>query len=120
MFPTGGAGVGLAILRFVVGTLVLVEGAAHWTPAASSWVFAVLVLIAACLYQGFMTPYCAAISCVVESILFALTGASNRFQLGMSLLTSVSVALLGPGAYSIDALIFGRKLITLPRCTDSE
>lgn len=69
--------------------------------------------MAVSLFLGFLTPYCAAASCLLELVLLATTG-SNRFQLGMSALTAAATMVLGPGAYSIDARLFGRKLIKIP------
>ena len=36
------------------------------------------------------------------------------FHLVISILISAALAILGPGAYSVDARIFGRKLLTVP------
>jgi uncharacterized membrane protein YphA (DoxX/SURF4 family) len=67
-----------------------------------------------CLLLGFLTPYCAAVSCLAEGVLCTFSGLTNGFHLGMSALTAAAVAVLGPGAYSLDARIFGRKRITIP------
>lgn len=66
----------------------------------------VAALVAVSSFLGFLTPYCAAGSCLLELVLLATTG-SNRFQLGMSALTAAATMVLGPGAYSIDARLFG-------------
>ena len=70
-------------------------------------------LVALCLFLGFLTPYCAALCCVLELTLLVIT-VSNRFQLGMSSLTAAATVVLGPGAYSVDARLFGRQLIKIP------
>jgi len=41
-------------------------------------------------------------------------GVLNGFQFGMAGLTAASMVALGPGAYSLDARFFGRKLIKIP------
>jgi len=71
-------------------------------------------LVGLFLFLGFLTPYCAALCCVVELALLVANGVPNGFQLGMAALTAASMVALGPGAYSLDARFFGRKLIKIP------
>ncbi len=118
MFPTGIPGAALLLLRLSVATGLLVEWTAHWTLATPPWVIAGLVLLAICLYLGFLTPYCSSICCIAELAVLGLTRDQHEFHLVMSILTGAVLAMLGPGAYSIDARIFGRRLLTLsPRDT---
>lgn len=114
MFPTGWAGVALVILRSVVAITILVDVNGLWTLNFTPVVDGVVALIALCLLLGLLTPYCAAISCFLELALIVMTKLFGGFHLGMSALTAASVAILGPGAYSLDARIFGRRLITIP------
>ena len=108
------AGVALVVLRCVVALTLIVEthslSALGWAHALD--VFAALVGLF--LFLGFLTPYCAALCCVVELALLVANGISNGFELGMAALTAASVVALGPGAYSLDARFFGRKLIKIP------
>jgi hypothetical protein len=62
-----------------------------------------------------MTPYCALIGCVTELATLITPECDNRFHLCTSILTSVVLAMVGPGAYSIDACIFGRRLVKFSR-----
>ena len=73
-----------------------------------------VAVVALFLLLGLLTPYCAALCCVVELALLVANGISNGFELGMAALTAASMVALGPGAYSLDARFFGRKLIKIP------
>jgi hypothetical protein len=120
MFPTGSAGIALLVLRSVVAITVLVNARACWPMGASFIVGGVAALVGLCLFLGFLTPYCAALACFLELVLLIATDASNKLQLGMSALTAAAAVALGPGAYSIDGRLFGRKLIKIPPRQDSK
>ena len=113
MFPTGSAGVALVVLRCIVAVTVLVNSSACWPMGSTLIVRGIAALVGLCLFLGFLTPYCAAVSCFLE-LAVLVTTASNRFQLGMSALTAAATVVLGPGAYSADGRLFGRKLINIP------
>ena len=114
MFPTGSAGIALGVLRSVVAVTVLVNAAVYWPTGSIHIVRAIATLVALCMFLGFLTPYCAALSCFLELALLVTTDAPNRLQLGLSALTAAATVVLGPGAYSIDARLFGRQLIKIP------
>ena len=119
MFPTGIAGVALVALRSIVAVRLFVDVSAGWPAGSVHLVVGVAALVALCLFVGLLTPYCAAVCCLLELALLVTTGVPHRFQLGMSALTAAAAAALGPGAYSVDARLFGRKLITIPPGRDS-
>ncbi len=74
--------------------------------SASTWGLAALVLVAAgCLLLGFVTP--------VAAVLIGLVSTAVAFNLDIVVM-SISIALLGPGAFSIDARMFGRREIFIP------
>ena len=114
MFPTGSAGIALLVLRSVVAVTVLVNASACWPMGSSLIVKGIAGLVALSLFLGYLTPYCAAASCFLELALLVTGDAANRLQLGLSALTAVTTVVLGPGAYSIDSRLFGRRLIKIP------
>jgi hypothetical protein len=114
MFPTGTAGAALFVLRISVATTLLVDGTAHWALVTSFWIFLGFAVPALFLSIGFMMPIWSALSCLMEFGVLVLTGGTNGFHLAVSILNSGILAVLGPGAYSVDARIFGRRLLTVP------
>jgi hypothetical protein len=114
MFPAGSAGIALVALRSIVAVTILISTIKCWAPSSAYFVDAVAAVVALSLFVGFLTPYCAALSCLLELALLVRSDASNRVQLGMSALTAAATVALGPGAYSVDARLFGRKVIRIP------
>jgi uncharacterized membrane protein YphA (DoxX/SURF4 family) len=113
VFPTGIPGIGLFLLRVSVAAVLLVDGTAHWTLVMSWWTFLLVAVSAGALCLGFLTPYVALLCCVVELGVLWTTKA-EEFHLIIALASSAVVAMVGPGAYSLDARIFGRRLLRLP------
>lgn len=114
MFPTGAAGCALLILRVSVAVSLLVDGTARWGLVTSWWALLLFLLPAIWMVLGFLTPYASAFSCLLQSGVAALAAGHPEFHLLLAIVNTAAVALLGPGAYSIDAHIFGRRLLTLP------
>ena len=114
MFPTGTAGIGLLVFRVCAATTLVVDGAARPGIATSGWMPLCFVVPALFLCMGFLTPYCSTFSCLVQLAALLITGGQNSFHIVVSLINSGAVAMLGPGAYSLDAHIFGRRLLNVP------
>ncbi len=114
MFPTGFPGIALLLLRFVVAATFLNDGTAHWTLVNSPWALALSASIAISLCIGVFTPYSSILIIILGLLSSYWTSGKDSFHLAVSILNSGILALLGPGAYSVDARIFGRRLIRLP------
>jgi uncharacterized membrane protein YphA (DoxX/SURF4 family) len=114
MFPKGTVGAALFILRISAAATFVVEGTSHWTLVTSPWIFVGFAVPALCLCFGFLTPYCSALSCLMQMSVLVITRGQNEFHLVNSIVVGGVVAVLGPGAYSIDGRIFGRRLLTVP------
>jgi putative oxidoreductase len=111
MFPNSWPGLGLLILRCALAcSCVAIE-----MQSAESGHRLALFLVApiACgglLIGGLWTPFVA----IVLAILLLWSGLSARPVDPLALIlaaTAVSLAMLGPGAWSLDAVLFGRKRI---------
>jgi hypothetical protein len=111
MFPTGAAGVALVLLRVSVAVTLVTNVLPVGSPDVHAWEFAGLGLLGGALCLGVFTPASSVISCIVE-----IASASDLKELGVthliaSILITASLAMLGPGAYSVDARMFGRRLV---------
>ena len=113
MFPTGTAGAALLVLRVSAAVSFVVNGSAHWALMNTFWIFLGFAIPALSLCFGFLTPYFAAICGLVTLGGLIFFGAAGQFHLLVSIADFGILAVLGPGAYSIDARIFGRRLIRL-------
>lgn len=126
-YPGGRAGVGLLLLRGAVGLTAVAQGgdclsgrsdSALWT-----WAAGLLALAAgSSLLVGFLTPF----ACILLGVGCAATAFSSSTAYTLNLLhgglfllivvgMAAATALLGPGAYSLDARLFGRREIIIPQ-----
>jgi hypothetical protein len=116
-FPGGWPGLGLLLLRVLVAVSVIVQAIAYVAATSLSvigWMVVVLVVAgAACLLLGFITPV-AAILIGLASLTLAVSTVPSIQNLDITVL-AVVIGLLGPGAFSIDARMFGRREILIPR-----
>jgi hypothetical protein len=114
MFPIGLPGMGLVLLRLSLATALwpLPHGLLPWLDG--DVLFACMALITAALLIGVLTPVVASL-CLVTMILemIAPDDLALSHLVPMALM-SVAVLLLGPGAYSVDARLYGHRVLTLP------
>ena len=117
-FPSQWPGVGLLLLRVLVGYSLIAQGVAYVQMPADSlvmWCLAALTFVgAAFLLVGLMTPF-VALLVAVGGIAFALYDDYGGYAATINLIAlSIAIGLLGPGAFSLDARMFGRREITIP------
>ncbi len=120
MFPHGTPGVALLLLRISVAALLLINAAANCCGLASSrLLFATVLLGSISLIIGFLTPYLSVIAAAF-AVANVLTGphAGDYFYI-FPLFDALVLALLGPGAYSLDARMFGRSVTVMPPRRDT-
>lgn len=125
-FPSGRPGIGLLLLRAALGGVAVAVGALELAGrvdrTAAVWAVAVILLLGgAGLIIGFMTPLASVLvgGCTLGMTLSWIP-APPLASLGVSLvalllvITAVGIALLGPGAFSLDGQLFGRREIVIP------
>jgi hypothetical protein len=111
MFPVGAVGLALLAMRLSVSALLLLLVFGGSSTTFPWWEILLVYGIVASLCLGFYTPVSSVVCAFVElAALPALKGA-NALHLVVYVLLSFSMAIFGPGGFSIDARLFGRRLI---------
>ena len=111
MFPNGWPGRGLLLLRLVIGCFLIHDGIVGLMgpPQRESIALQVIAAIAAIfLLIGLWTPIAGAIVTLTE-LLIAVKGTDQLRSMILFATIAIAIAILGPGALSIDAVLFGRK-----------
>ncbi len=122
MFPQGGPGFGLVLLRLAaVGMFVLnvthrfdFSTNVHWL------VISLVGLISLGLLLGFLTPILAIVTCIAALPNLFLANQTIDVVYIIRILTSAALFFLGPGAYSIDAKLFGLQVTVVPPRKDKK
>jgi uncharacterized membrane protein YphA (DoxX/SURF4 family) len=125
-FPGGRPGLGLLLLRTALGFTAAAAGVFTFAivsvARAESWLLGgVLLVSGVALAVGLLTPAAA----VLVAVCFAGIAASWLPAPGWSLqdtgtvagamiVCAIAISLLGPGAFSLDGRLFGRREIVIP------
>lgn len=114
-FADGWPGAGLLLLRLLAGSGLLYDGivsarsafdTTHMLTPIISLAFGALLVV------GIFTPFAGIMAAAVE-VWIAFSHPGYRWpQIGVAGLC-LSLAMIGPGAWSVDARLFGRKQIDL-------
>ena len=82
-------------------------------PPSLLWAAHILLVgVGVCICIGVWTPVMGAIEAIAE-LLMTLSRTNGYEQHLLLAVLAISLAMLGPGAWSIDAQVFGRKRITI-------
>lgn len=110
-FPNEWPGAGLLLLRLAEGVPSVVEGTTRALSSGATVAalpYAVDILSGLLLIAGFWTPIGGVLQALVE---FSSAVSGSGYDHLVRGLIGLSMAMLGPGAWSIDARLFGRKRI---------
>ena len=126
-FPGGWQGIGLLLLRVAIGGTLILQGSAYLLHlrALRLEIWSVCLLAFAsgtALLIGFLTPVASSLAVLGGmAIMFSWLPranwnvfACNPLSLA-AIIVAVASALLGPGAFSLDARFFGLRKVIIPR-----
>jgi len=127
-FPEGWPGVSLLLMRMAVSFGAFVQGIntlIEANPQIFSWAIGSLeIIVGAALLIGFLTPITGAAASIGNMAIglswFLSSGenAHDKVVAGLYLtVISIAITLLGPGAFSLDARLFGRREIIIPEAS---
>lgn len=113
-YPSGASGVALLLLRTSL-SLLLVSVLVYSSGSYALSTHIVMDCLVAAIILGVFTRTSATL-CAGTSITLLLTRVDAPLLLAIThLVDAVALILLGPGAYSFDAALFGRRTIRIPR-----
>ena len=121
-FPDGWPGIGLLLLRLGIGIALIYFGAASLSVEIPAPITVAQNLIAAAaglfLLAGLWTPIVAGLIALDQiwiAVSLQSSGRNGKLIHAFLAMLSASVAMLGPGAWSIDARLFGRRRFSSDR-----
>ena len=114
MFPGGWPGAGLLVLRLAAAIPLLLEGCSGFWGAPHDGLYArfISIGVGSLLLAGLWTPVAGGLQAIIEAWIIFGRGGTPSMHLLLAAL-GVSLVMLGPGAWSVDARLFGRKRIDI-------
>ncbi len=132
MFPDGSPGAGLLLLRVAAGAVLVTQGVTYLGDKSGLGFLALVFFSAMCvvgllLLIGFLTRMAALVAVVIAvnsglSWFPRVNTALSVTPTTSVLFAAVAIAVicLGPGAYSLDGRLFGRREIVIPTRSPQE
>lgn len=115
-FPGGGAGVGLLLLRLsVAGSFTAMLLGSGDVPA---WMLFLAILVSIGLCAGFLARLLACLSVLADVTTLVIESVEPALAI-LNVADAIALAMIGPGAFSMDARLFGRRTVVLPAIRDT-
>ena len=115
IFPGGWPGAGLLVLRLTAAIPLMVDGGLDLKGVPHSGLHAIQFAafnVGILLLTGLWTPIAGALQALIELWVVFSPGHEAVVHLLLAAV-GLSLAMLGPGAWSVDARLFGRKRIDI-------
>ena len=117
MFPNGWPGRGLLLLRIAACSFVIHQGAVQISESqhasAMSAICVASAVAGALLLFGIWTPIVGSLLALLE-IGMLVQGPSRSGDSILCAAIALAIAMLGPGVWSVDAALFGRRRLEFP------
>jgi hypothetical protein len=105
MFPGGAPGVALLVLRLcLAASLARLE-------QPNCWQHVVFLILLAMLSLGLFTPVVCVVTAAIVFVHLLHFRNHDAFLSGIIIFETLALAFLGPGAYSVDSRLFGRRMV---------
>lgn len=112
-YPAGMAGIALLLFRCSMA-MFLVTTASEILPLRS-WLAVIVDILAIALVAGFSTRAIAALVAFASTVVLARGDCEMPLLLVAETVDAVALTLIGAGAFSVDARLYGRTTISLSR-----
>lgn len=113
-FPTGAPGCGLVLLRVVAALSLQADASGHLVLTQQASIPGVaLLLLSIALLVGLFTPVVALVAAAIEATMLGTSASAGIALMLQGPMICVALALLGPGGYSLDARLFGSRVVVL-------
>ena len=123
MFPQGGPGIGLLLLRIAAAGMFALNLTHQFNLSSNAlywFLVSLIVLISLGLLLGFLTSILTIVACIAAVANLLLTDQPIEVVYILRILTSAALFFLGPGAYSVDARLFGLRVTVVPPRKDKK
>jgi len=111
MFPAGAAGWGLILLRVCAAGMLARNGVVDATGSIPTWHIAAVIALVIAFCLGAFTPVSCCASAVMQTLLVLRARESNPYHIAFTFCVTAALFFLGPGAFSLDSRLFGRRVI---------
>jgi len=111
MFPAGAAGWGLLILRLCAAGMLVRNSVVDATVPIPTWLIAPIIVLVIALCLGAFTPVSCCVSVMTQIFLVLRARESDPYHIAFTFCVTTALFFLGPGAFSVDSRLFGRRLI---------
>ena len=104
----------MLLMRLSLAGVLAFHGSSFWQGPWALWVTATCGCIGLLLAIGLYTPFTAIAGAIIGAVGWFLCTSCDRVTGAFVLVVMVALGMLGAGAYSLDARIYGRREVVVP------